>query len=76
LDVDILDPKDMAGTATPAPNGVYLDQVLTIMGIVNSGSKNYYATDIMEYNPKKFNGDSQAASKSRETMRAILGFVV
>jgi arginase len=76
LDVDILDPKDMAGTATPAPNGIYLDQVLTIMGIVNSGSKNYYATDIMEYNPKKFNGDSQAASKSRETMRAILGFVV
>jgi len=76
LDVDILDPTEMAGTATPAPNGVYLNQVLTIMGVVNSSSKNYYATDIMEYNPKKFNGDSTAASKSRDSMRAILGFVV
>jgi len=76
LDVDVLDPKEMTATATPAPRGVYLDQVLTIMGIVNSSAKNYYATDIMEYNPKKFAGDADAAKKSRDSMRSIIEFIV
>jgi arginase len=76
LDVDVLDPKEMTATATPAPRGVYLDQVLTIMGIVNSSARNYYATDIMEYNPKKFAGDADAAKKSRDAMRSIIGFIV
>jgi arginase len=76
LDVDVLDPKEMTATATPAPRGVYLDQVLAIMGIVNSSARNYYATDIMEYNPKKFAGDADAAKKSRDAMRSIIGFIV
>lgn len=76
LDVDVLDPKEMTATATPAPRGVYLDQVLTIMGIVNSSARNYYATDIMEYNPKKIAGDADAAKKSRDAMRSIIGFIV
>ena len=76
LDVDVLDPKEMTATATPAPRGVYLDQVLTIMGIVNSSARNYYATDIMEYNPKKFAGDADAAKKSRDSMRSIIEFIV
>lgn len=76
LDVDVLDPKEMTATATPAPRGVYLDQVLTIMGIVNSSARNYYATDIMEYNPKKFTGDADAAKKSRDSMRSIIEFIV
>ena len=76
LDVDVLDPKEMTATATPAPRGVHLDQVLTIMGIVNSSARNYYATDIMEYNPKKFAGDADAAKKSRDAMRSIIEFIV
>lgn len=75
FDVDILDPSEMTATATPSPRGVYLNQVLTMLGIVNSSARNYYATDIMEYNPKKFTGNPVAASKSRESMRAILGFI-
>ena len=75
LDVDVLDPSEMTATATPAPKGVYLNQVLTVLGIVNSSARNYYATDVMEYNPKKFIGNPIAASKSRESMRAILGFI-
>lgn len=76
LDVDVLDPSEMTATATPSPCGVYLNQVLTMLGIVNSSARNYYATDVMEYNPKKFTGNPTAASKSRESMRAILGFIV
>lgn len=75
LDVDVLDPSEMTATSTPAPRGVYLNQVLTILGIVNSSARNYYATDVMEYNPKKFIDNPTAASKSRESIRAILGFI-
>jgi arginase len=77
LDVDVLDPSEMKATATPAINGPHLDQILTIMGIVNSSARNYYATDVMEYNPRKFMGDDPAsAARARDAMRAIFRFLI
>ena len=76
LDVDVLDPSEMKATATPAINGLHLNQLLAIMGIVNSSARNYYATDVMEYNPRKFMGDSSSAAIARDAMRAIFGFLI
>ena len=76
LDVDVLDPSEMTATATPAINGLHLNQILTIMGTVNSSARNYYATDVMEYNPRKFTGHPKSAAKSREAMRTIFGFLI
>lgn len=77
LDVDVLDPSEMSAIATPAINGLHLNQVLNILGTVNSSARNYYATDIMEYNPKKFVDEPKsAASKSRDAMRAIFKFLI
>jgi arginase family enzyme len=76
LDVDVMDPSQLCATATPANNGLSLNQVLRIMGVVESESRDYYATDIMEYNPKKCTETPQDAAISRETMRAIFGFLV
>lgn len=76
LDVDVMDPSELCATATPAKNGLSLAQVLRIMGVVESESRHYYATDIMEYNPKKCTATPQDAAISRETMRAIFGFLV
>ena len=76
LDVDVMDPSELCATATPAKNGLSLNQVLRIMGVVESESRHYYATDIMEYNPQKCTTTPQDAAISRETMRAIFGFLV
>jgi arginase len=74
LDIDVLDPSVMRATATPAPSGLHLDQLMRILGTVESAAGNYYATDIMEYNPKKC-ADAGSAGVSIQTMRTIFGFL-
>lgn len=82
LDIDVLDPSFMRSTATPAPRGLHLDQLLRILGTIESSSSNYYATDIMEYNPKKGEDGKGTGTgtgteeTSRQTMRAIFGFLL
>ena len=80
LDIDVLDPSVMRATATPSPNGLHLDQLMRILGTVESAAGNYYATDIMEYNPKKCADAGVAAGErdaaaSIQTMRTIFGFL-
>jgi arginase family enzyme len=77
LDIDVLDPSIMRATATPAPNGLHLDQLMRILGTVESAAGDYYATDIMEYNPKKCaeTGDAGERDASIQTMRTIFGFL-
>ena len=92
LDIDVIDPSFMRSTATPAPRGLHPDQLLRILGTIESASSNYYATDVMEYNPKspKMGDDedetagsvpvkgkkSGTGEISRQTMRAIFGFLL
>lgn len=88
LDIDVLDPSFMRSTATPAPPlGLHLDQLLRILGTAESESGNYYATDIMEYNPKQggvgvgvgvggTGSGKDTGETLRQTMRAIFGFLV
>jgi len=79
LDIDVLDPAFMQSTATPAPRGLHPDQLLRILGTIESASSNYYATDVMEYNPKKGDnetGNDDSVETSRQTMRAIFGFLL
>jgi len=54
LDIDVIDPSFMRSTATPAPKGLHPDQLLRILGTIECESSNYYATDIMEYNPEQY----------------------
>lgn len=82
LDIDVLDPSVMRATATPSPGGLHLDQLMRILGTVESAAGDYYATDIMEYNPKKCaDAGSVAAAGERDaaasiqTMRTIFGFL-
>jgi arginase len=81
LDIDVLDPSVMRATATPAPSGLHLDQLMRILGTVESAAGNYYATDIMEYNPKKCADAGSVAAGERDaavsiqTMRTIFGFL-
>ena len=82
LDIDVLDPSVMRATATPSPGGLQLDQVMRILGTIESAAGNYYATDIMEYNPKKCAdagsvaaADERDAAASIPTMRTIFGFL-
>jgi len=51
LDVDSLDPTYMYSTGTVEDNGINLDDLYDIFNIIKNNSKEYYATDIMEYNP-------------------------
>lgn len=73
LDIDVLDPAFMRSTATPAPQGLHPDQLLRILGTIESASSNYYATDVMEYAPNPNNGEDET---SRQTMRSIFGFLL
>ena len=73
LDIDVIDPAFMRSTATPAPQGLHPDQLLRILGTIESASSNYYATNIKEYNP---NPKTTEDDPSRQTMRSIFSFLL
>jgi len=69
LDVDSMDPSIMSSTGTPVENGLMLNDILDIIGIVREYSK-HVATDIMEFNPQL--GDYDVSFK---TLKSIVQFL-
>jgi len=55
LDVDVLDPSIMSSTGTREPDGLLADELLAFIDCIRHNSRQHFATDVMEFNPKHGN---------------------